>query len=137
MRLDIKEYALRIAEIAALRSEDPVRQVGAVALTSDNRIIATAYNGAPGGIEFTMKQWHDEEWRLRHVIHAEQNLCSLLRRGDAEWVAITVTPCVSCLKLLVAHGIELIVARKLYTRDNTMDVARKFKIKVELCPAHR
>ena len=48
-RLSIPEYAMALAEVASLRSEDPFRKVGAAALDWDNRVIATAYNGlAPG-----------------------------------------------------------------------------------------
>ena len=48
-RLSIPEYAMALAEVASLRSEDPFRKVGAAALDADNRVIATAYNGlAPG-----------------------------------------------------------------------------------------
>ena len=134
MRIDIHEYAVRIASVAALRSEDPVRQVGAVALTDDNRIIATAYNGAPSGITFPYNRWHDEKWRLNNVIHAEQNLCGLFKRGEATWVALTISPCISCLKLLSAHDIRKVVFRKWYDRESCLDVAKIHKIKLILTP---
>src|SRR5205085_2867143 len=48
-RLSIPEYAMALAHVASLRSEDPFRKVGAVAFDFDNRVIGTAYNGlAPG-----------------------------------------------------------------------------------------
>ena len=48
-RLSIPEYAMALAHVASMRSEDPYRKVGAAALDFDNRVIGTAYNGlAPG-----------------------------------------------------------------------------------------
>ncbi len=48
-RLSIPQYAMALAHVASLRSEDPYRKVGAAALDFDNRVIGTAYNGlAPG-----------------------------------------------------------------------------------------
>ena len=48
-RLSIPEYAMALAHVASLRSEDPFRKVGAVAFDFSNRVIGTAYNGlAPG-----------------------------------------------------------------------------------------
>ena len=41
-RLQIPEYAMALAHVAALRSEDPYRKVGAAALDFDNRVIGTA-----------------------------------------------------------------------------------------------
>ena len=50
-RINWETYALKIAEVAAMRSEDPWVQVGACALDSNNRVIGVAYNGlAPGKI---------------------------------------------------------------------------------------
>ncbi|MFY7930828.1 MAG: hypothetical protein ACOVS5_18310 [Oligoflexus sp.] len=48
-RISIPKYAMALAHVASLRSEDPFRKVGAVAIDFDNRVIGTAYNGlAPG-----------------------------------------------------------------------------------------
>ena len=44
-RLPIPQYVMALAHVAALRSEDPYRKVGAAALDKDNRVIGTAYNG--------------------------------------------------------------------------------------------
>ena len=50
MRLSWEEYALRIAEVASLRSEDPFMKVGACALNHSNRVIGVSYNGLATGV---------------------------------------------------------------------------------------
>ena len=43
------EYALEIARVASLRSEDPHRKVGACALNHQNMVIGVGYNGLASG----------------------------------------------------------------------------------------
>ena len=43
-RISIPQYAMALAQVASLRSEDPFRKVGAVAIDHANRVIGTAYN---------------------------------------------------------------------------------------------
>jgi dCMP deaminase len=40
---------MALAHFASLRSEDPSRKVGAVAIDFDNRVFGTAYNGLARG----------------------------------------------------------------------------------------
>lgn len=116
-RLDIDHYAMLLACVARLRSEDPWRKVGAVALSPQNRVVATAYNGLRPGLQVTPKFWADREGRLPYVIHAEVNLCSLFQRGDVKTVAVTTLPCASCAAVLVAHDVKRVVWGELYHRD--------------------
>src|SRR5574344_629112 len=44
-RINKDEYAMKLAETAALRSTCLRRKVGAVAIDSDGYVLATAYNG--------------------------------------------------------------------------------------------
>jgi dCMP deaminase len=101
-----ERYFMALAVAAATRSEDPYYQVGAIAATEDGRVIATAYNGLAPGISLPKSWWDDKEGRKPFVIHAETNLCSLFKRGEANTVAITLEPCPSCMLALIAHGIE-------------------------------
>ena len=56
-RLSIPEYVMSLAHVAALRSEDPYRKVGAAALDKDNRVIGTAYNGLFPGFDAPAGFW--------------------------------------------------------------------------------
>jgi len=131
-RLGLYDYAMLMAKSAALRSEDPVHQVGAVALTSDGRIVATGYNGLASGVDATFEQWHSQNWRLLHVVHAEMNLCSLFSRGEVATVVTTVAPCQHCAKVLIAHGIRYVVYESEYARDSAgLDILQGAGVKTE------
>lgn len=129
-RISIEEYALKLAETAALRSEDPYQKVGAVALDHHNRVVACAYNGLLPKFDLGMIASFDRNQRLKYMVHAEQNLCSLFKRGEVKLVATTLMPCASCLLLLAAHGVEEIIYRDVYLRDqeSTEVVAELYRI---------
>ena len=105
-RISIPRYAMALAHVASLRSEDPYRKVGAAALDHDNRVIATAYNGLAPGFNAPDDFWADREGRQKFMLHAEINLCSLFRRGEAKIVATTTMPCTAFMQTLCAYGIK-------------------------------
>lgn len=115
-RPSIIRYALDVARVCATRSEDPYRQVGAVALDRHQRIIATAYNGLLPGVDYKTT-WTRNERQL-YMVHAEENLCSLFRRTEVVTVVITCQPCPRCLLLLAAHAVERIYYETLYHPKN-------------------
>ena len=125
-RIDIVEYALQIAEVAAKRSEDPFRKVGAVAINDENRIIATGYNGLIAHFQADRSVWKDRDVRRSIMIHAEQNLCSLFRRGEAKMVAVTTCPCSDCVRTLLAHGVSQVYYREPYETDDGGIAIAKF-----------
>lgn len=114
-RLDLDTYALCLAFVASLRSEDPHHRVGAVGLTKRGRVIGTGYNGLPTGQK--LGRVVDDDWRLANFVHAEENLVSLTPPNALQTVAVTTLPCSSCAKLLVAHGVERVVYGQVYHRD--------------------
>jgi dCMP deaminase len=124
-RISKEEYFLQMAETAAQRSEDPYLKVGAVASTVEGRIIATGYNGLTPGFVASDKFWENRNARRKMIIHAEQNLCSLFSRGEAWLVAATLSPCSACLMTLIAHGVERIIFRDYYERDQEAELIAK------------
>jgi len=75
------QYFMSIAELVAQRSTCLRRQVGAV-IVKDKRILATGYNGAPGGVPHCedvgclrgkMGVASGERHELCRGVHAEQN----------------------------------------------------------------
>ncbi|MEM9080204.1 MAG: deoxycytidylate deaminase [Verrucomicrobiota bacterium] len=133
-RLTVPEYAMALAEVASLRSEDPYRKVGAAALDWDNRVIGTAYNGLAPGFDAPLGFWDDRDKRQKFMLHAEINLCSLFRRGEAKLVATTTMPCTSCMQTLCAYGIEEIYYREVYKESHAPEIAAKYGIKLEQIP---
>lgn len=130
-RLTIPEYAMALAEVASLRSEDPYRKVGAAALDWDNRVIATAYNGLAPGFEAPERFWDDREGRQKFMLHAEVNLCSLFKRGEVKIVATTTMPCTACMQTLCAYGVQEIYYRDLYHESDAPEIAALYGIRLE------
>ena len=126
---------MALAEVASLRSEDPFRKVGAAALDADNRVIATAYNGLAPGFDAPSDFWDDREGRQKFMLHAEVNLCSLFKLGEAKLVATTTMPCTSCMQTLCAYGIEEIYFREIYKESDAPAIAKVYGIKLEQIPA--
>lgn len=130
-RLTIPQYALALAEVASLRSEDPFRKVGAAALDFDNRVIATAYNGLAPGFDAPAGFWDDREKRQKFMLHAEINLCSLFKRGEARIVATSTMPCTACMQTLCAYGVEEVYYHDIYKKSDAPEIARIYDIKLE------
>lgn len=130
-RLSIPQYAMALAHVASLRSEDPYRKVGAAALDHENRVIGTAYNGLAPGFDPPPGFWDDRESRQKFMLHAEVNLCSLFRRGEARIVATTTMPCTACMQTLCAYGIKEIYYRDVYQASDAPEIAALYGVKLE------
>ena len=122
---------MALAHVASLRSEDPYRKVGAAALDHDNRVIATAYNGLAPGFNAPADFWIDREGRQKFMLHAEINLWSLFKRGEAKIVATTTMPCTACMQTLCAYGIKEIYYREIYHASDAPEIAKLYDIKLE------
>ena len=116
-RISWEDYALKIAETAALRSEDIYTKVGAAALDFSNRVIGVAYNGLASGVKVDDKFWEDRDARRPFMIHAETNLLSLFKRGDCKLVACTLLPCSYCASMIAGYGIKKVIYKDVYHRD--------------------
>lgn len=131
-RIDWDSYALKLAEVAALRSEDPFVQVGACALDKENRVLGVAYNGlAPGKIVSDVF-WSDRDGRRPFILHAETNLLSMFKRNEAHTIACTLMPCSSCATHIVAHGVKRVIYRDVYTKDmKSLEIFKFYDIEVK------
>ena len=65
------------------------------------------------------------------MLHAEVNLCSLFRRGEAKLIAVTAMPCTSCMQMLCAYGIKEIIYRDEYPESHAADLAGLYGIHLE------
>jgi dCMP deaminase len=130
-RISIPRYAMALAHVASLRSEDPYRKVGAAALDFENRVIGTAYNGLAPGYDPPPGFWDNREARQKFMLHAEVNLCSLFRRGEAKLVATTTMPCTACMQTLCAYGIREIYFRDIYDKSDAPEIAEMYGVRLE------
>lgn len=130
-RLSIPQYAMALAHVASLRSEDPYRKVGAAALDFNHRVIGTAYNGLAPGFNAPPGFWDDREARQKFMLHAEINLCSLFRRGEVKIVATTTMPCTACMQTLCSYGIKEIYFHEIYKVSDAPEIAKIYGVKLE------
>lgn len=133
-RLSIPEYAMQLARVASLRSEDPYRKVGAAALDYDNRVIGTAYNGLAPGFDAPPGFWEDRDKRQKFMLHAEINLCSLIKRGEAKLIACTTLPCTSCMQALCANGVKEVYYEEDYPNSHALEIAQTYGVKLVQLP---
>lgn len=130
-RLSIPRYAMALAHVASLRSEDPFRKVGAAALDFNHRVIGTAYNGLAPGYDAPEGFWDDRDKRQKYMLHAEVNLCSLFRRGEVKVIATTTMPCTACMQTLCAYGIKEIYYDEVYLASDAPEIAEVYGIRLE------
>ena len=115
------EYFMRIAQIAALRSNCMKRKVAAV-LVKDRRIISTGYNGTPRGVANCNEggcprcnSLADSGTRLDECLcsHAEENaIVQAAYHGTSvkgATVYSTCSPCLICTKMIINAGITRVV----------------------------
>jgi dCMP deaminase len=120
------EYALRIAEVVAMKSKDPWKKVGCVLLRHDNSIASVGYNGYPAN---SQENWEDRDERRKYVIHAEQNALRYVKPEECRLLACTLLPCGNCIRMIAAYGIKDVVYLEDYQHDDTaIDIAQKFGI---------
>ncbi|MEG1479606.1 MAG: dCMP deaminase family protein [Kiritimatiellia bacterium] len=128
-RPDWDTYFMSIAHVVASRSNCSRRKVAAI-IVADRRIISTGYNGTPRGIKNCFeggcprcagdaKSGSSLEECL--CLHAEQNaICQAAFHGirlAGSSIYVTLTPCLTCAKLIVSAGIREVIYTGSYAFD--------------------
>jgi len=126
--LSWERYALKLAEIAALKSKDRWRKVGCCLLRHDHSVASLGFNGFPAGME---EDWRDRDERRKYVVHSEQNALRFIKPNECYLAATTLLPCNNCLKSLASYDIRRVVYKDIYEYDSsTLDLANKFGIEL-------
>lgn len=133
MRTTKEEWALELARVTALRSTCLRRAVGCVLLNERSHVLATGYNGVAAGLPHCNESFGQGVTIIHpyacpgalassgtqldacHAIHAEQN--ALLQCRDVyeiDTCVITVSPCVTCTKLLMNTSCRRIIFAEEY-----------------------
>lgn len=128
------DYFMEVAALAAKRSTCLRRQVGA-AMVSGRRVLATGYNGAPGGMAHCLDIGCIREQRnipsgerheLCRGIHAEQNTIIQAAKYcvnvDAATLYCTHQPCTICLKMLLNLNVVRLVFRSPYPDEFALNL---------------
>lgn len=104
------EYFMTQAKVVAMRSQDPVTQVGCVIVDQDNHIVATGYNGMPKSLQFSWNKNSGLDNKNLFVVHAEVNAILHATRSVVGCTAyVTLFPCNECAKILIQAGVKKIV----------------------------
>lgn len=103
------DYLMGFAQHAATKSKDSTK-VGAV-LTSERRVLLTAYNGPPAGVEDSPDR-RERPRKYLFASHAEANLVAFAARTGIRTegckVYVTHFPCSSCARSLIQAGVSCI-----------------------------
>lgn len=133
MRLDWDTYFCLLAHVVALRGSCDRKQVGAVIVDTQHRVISTGYNGGAAGMPdcdvagHLLKEIDGRESCVR-TLHAESNAIDYATRSlQGATLYATVTPCFDCAKRIVGQGIQRVVYSVFYQSRNTDLVADYFK----------
>lgn len=148
MRLTRPQWAMHLAQVTARRSTCLRRQVGAILLDRQFRVLSTGYNGVASGMphcnEPSVIVSEDKDGRyaglasvsyphacegagaqsgthldLCHAIHAEQNALLQCRDVDRIHTCVTTTsPCLTCVKLLMNTGCQEIIFFECYAQTD-------------------
>lgn len=113
LRPSIDVYMMNLARMAATRATCPRRAVGAI-LAKDGKVVSTGYNGAPPSMQHCFGEGcKNPSGNCINTIHAEANaIIHSTEKGDALYC--TDQPCLSCLKIALAHNPEI---RIMYWRE--------------------
>ena len=111
---------LALAAHVATWSRDPDKKVGSVVVRPDKTIATMGFNGFPRGVEDTDARYIDRNLKLDMVVHAEMN--ALLQCHDVNLIHtcyVTVSPCVTCTKLLLNTACQRVIYVERYAHDET------------------
>lgn len=93
-----------VANLVSTWSKDPDNKVGAVLISTDNRILSTGYNGLPKNVDH-----YTSVCKRERTVHAEVN-CIIQAQSPLtdKIMYITRFPCAQCAALIAQVGISKI-----------------------------
>lgn len=129
MRPSLHNTMMETALIWSKRATCSIRSVGCVLADKNNRVIGIGYNGVARGVDHCTEGFQCRGIGLPsgqdfcEAVHAEQNAI-ISCRGEIDTCYVTLSPCRSCIKLLLNTSCRRIVfleewhdefAKKLWT----------------------
>lgn len=145
-RPSFDKYFLQIALVVATRATCARRRVGSVAADKNNYLLGTGYNGLAKGVPHCIdnpcagaNSKSGSNLDVCQSTHAEQNLIAHVQRPqNIHTVYLTVSPCISCVKLLVATGCKRILFLVKYPNsEKSEDIAKASGVEFSLFDLER
>lgn len=116
---------MNLACAVGTRGDCTRRQVGAVVLGADNRVVSVGYNGAPSGLPGCLTASACPRGHFNHeqlpakakseheciAVHAEANALIYAPRSDVRrgTMYVSYEPCPGCIRLMQAAGLHRVV----------------------------
>lgn len=127
LRPNKDEYFIDMCRLVSQRSTCMRRQVGAVLINERKHVLATGYNGVASGQPHCLdipcvgaKSLSGQDLDLCEAIHAEQNaLLQCTNVYEIDTCYVTVSPCMTCTKLLLNTSCKTIVYDEDYVDQNS------------------
>jgi dCMP deaminase len=116
-------YFMRLAYATAMRASCPRKQVGALVVRPDRRIVASGYNGAPRGMPscdeagcvIRVLPGGKPEGSCVRTLHAESNALELAGSGaHGCTLYVSCIPCRECAMRIVQAGITRVCYHEFY-----------------------
>ena len=145
IRPDWDEYFIEIMNAVAKRATCDRGKSGCV-IARHKQVLVTGYVGSPKGLPHCNEVGHQMEQTVHkdghitnHCVrttHAEQNaICQAAKLGisiDKATLYCTMTPCITCAKMIINAGIKRVVCEKKYQAgEESEKIFKKAKIKLD------
>jgi len=144
MRQSWDEYFMAIAHMVKTRSTCLRRHVGAVAVSPENRILGTGYNGSLPGVPHCEEVGclrdklnipSGQRQELCRAQHAEANVCNFAARYgmslNGATMYVTNRPCTTCVKAMVTSGIARVIFDDEYPDELACQLAEEAGMRLE------
>lgn len=108
---------MMMAKQVADWSKDPSKQIGAVAVGENHRILSTGYNGFPNGIFDDEDRYDDREVKYKYIVHAEKNCIynaclNGISLAGASLYVYGLPVCSECAKGVIQVGIKEVIVEE-------------------------
>jgi dCMP deaminase len=114
----LMKCALAFAELSTAKRS----KVGCV-IAKDRRIVSSGYNGTLPG---SSNECEVDDVTRPDVLHAEENALTFAAKNglavEGCSVYLTLSPCISCAKLMIAAGITEVIYMEQYRKTDGIDL---------------
>jgi len=105
-------------------------KVGAILIRKNNSIIGTGYNTIPNKTPCTNTNC-DMSKRCKQTVHAEiAALLNINSRKDLYAIILSLSPCLTCAKIIVYAGIQKVYYDKKYSNPDGINYLKNNGIKI-------
>jgi len=125
---------IELAKHISTWSKDKSRQVGAVIVNDEKRILSVGFNGFPTGINDEIEERHQRPAKYKWTEHSERNAIynagrhGVILKGAIMYV--TLFPCCDCARAIIQSGINTLVTKE--PNFNDSKYGEDFKTSLEM-----